>query len=1006
MISLPRRASDILLPMSSKSIRHPSAFIPDDRQREAIEHVHGPMLVVAGAGTGKTSVLTHRIERLVREGHAYPHEILALTYTKNAANEMRDRVRRLLGGKEVNAATFHDYCLDMLKRVHQDFGVLDNKDLWIYLRRRIRELHLEHYVRAANVAQFLNDLLDFVSRCHDELVTPEKYAQYVERLVRKEVPIPRVVKSKNVLDDAEVLGRCREIARVFTTMERWLAEENLGTFSHMITRAHALLHRDADILAEARSRARFILADEFQDANFAQIQILARLAGTDGNIFAVGDPDQSIYRFRGASSAAFELFNRHFPHAKRVILEKNRRSTTPILRSAFALIDKNPPVFSTQPDATQSAYKRIPLQSAREKEAAKAGTQLLSPKVSAVVLTTKDTEGPDVVGFIRDAQRKSRGSWSDFGILYRSHYHRDDVVHELAEAGIPFVIESMDISDTPEARDLFACLNAVVSSGDDVSLFRVAALPLFRVDPEQLRQVMRSIARDNREGQVVPLFAALDRVDGGAEVLAALRRTREEIRRREAKARAALDVIVKQFELDVTSPILQAALHFVDEWEKKKVNKTTELEELVDYLALFREAGGVIPLEAQEIENAVRLMTVHGAKGLEFPHVFILRANANSFPCSYRETVVAFPKELRDPDSVTEADDPTLHKEEERRLFYVAMTRARDSLHIYSKQGKGKLNKNPDGYMRELIEDKSLAPWLTTIPARGTQTSLDIFAEASLAYPAESQTNVWFELPVLAGLHTRLSASAVDTYERCGLQFKLDRDWRLSAKPAAAMQYGAAIHRILKTYFDSVNLGRAKTDDELIDLFRLDLAEAKIQEPYQHELYENQGVAQLREFLAAARTLPLAQVLHTEQSFEIRVGPTSVVGRIDRIDRRPNGSVAIIDYKTGKARDQENADESLQLSLYAIAAKEKWGYTVGALIFYNLEENVAVATTRNEAQLLGARTRVEAAAQGIADGKFVAKPGMHCNFCAYRSLCPEKEKRIPHRVESVAGRPN
>ncbi len=968
------------------------------------------MLVVAGAGTGKTSVLTHRIERLVREGHAYPHEILALTYTRNAANEMRDRVRKLLGGKDVNAATFHDYCLDMLKRVHKDFGVLDDKDLWIYLRRRIRELRLEHYVRAANVAQFLNDLLDFVSRCHDELITPEKYAHYVDRLERKEVPIPRVAKSKSVLDEAEVLGRCHEIVRVFTTMERWLAEENLGTFSHMITRAHALLHSDETVLAEARARARFILADEFQDANFAQIQILARLAGPEGNIFAVGDPDQSIYRFRGASSEAFELFNRHFPHAKRVVLEKNRRSTTPILRSAFALIDKNPPVFANRPSPGQPnaapAYKRIPLQSTREEEAAKSRTQLFSPKVSVVVLTTKDTEGPDVVGFIRDAQRKSKCKWSDFGILYRSHYQRDDVVHELAEAGIPFVIESMDISDTPEARDLFACLNAVVSSGDDVSLFRVAALPRFHVNPEQLRQVMRSIARDNREGQVVPLFAALDRVDGGAEVLAALQRTREEILRRQAKARAALDVIVKQFVLDASSPILQAALHFVDDWEKKKVNKTTDLEELVDYLALFREAGGVIPLEAQESDNAVRLMTVHGAKGLEFPHVFILRANANSFPCSYRETLVAFPRELRDPDSVTEADDQTLHKEEERRLFYVAMTRARDSLHIYSKQGKGKLNKNPDGYMRELIEDKSLAPWLTAVPARGTQTSLDIFAEVSLAYPAESQTNLWFELPVLAGLHTRLSASAVDTYERCGLQFKLDRDWRLSARPAAAMQYGASIHRILKTYFDSVNLGRAKTDDELIDLFRLDLAEARILETYQHELYEQQGLTQLREFLAAARSLPSPQVLHTEQSFEIRVGPTSVVGRIDRIDRRPDGSVAIVDYKTGKARDQESADESLQLSLYAMAAQEKWGYAVGALIFYNLEENVAVSTTRTEIQLLGARSRVEAAAQGIADGLFKAKPGMHCNFCAYRSLCPEKEKRIPHRVESIAGQPN
>src|SRR5579863_6170751 len=229
---------------SAKSTGRSVPFAPDDRQRRAIEHVNGPMLVVAGAGTGKTSVLTYRIERLVREGHAQPGEILALTYTVNAAREMKERLRKLLDGKEVNATTFHDYCLGLLKRVHKDFGVLDEKDLWIYLRRRIHELRLEHYIRAANIAQFLNDLLEFVSRCHDELVTPEKYAEFVERLERKEVPIPRVAKSKNVIDDDEVLGRCREIARVFTTMEGWLREQNLGTFSHMITRAHALLHSD------------------------------------------------------------------------------------------------------------------------------------------------------------------------------------------------------------------------------------------------------------------------------------------------------------------------------------------------------------------------------------------------------------------------------------------------------------------------------------------------------------------------------------------------------------------------------------------------------------------------------------------------------------------------------------------------------------------------------------------------------------------------------------------
>ena len=990
---------------SQKSNSRPTPFIPDDRQRAAIEHVHGPLLVVAGAGTGKTSVLTHRIEYLVREGHARPDEILALTYTVNAANEMKERVHKLLGGKLIQAHTFHDHCLKLLQSVEQDFGVLDEKDLWIYLRRRMRELRLEYYIRAANIPQFLNDLLEFVSRCHDELVTPEKYAQYVERLERKEVPIPRVVKSKNILDEAEVLGRCREIARVFSTMERWLQEENLGTFSHMITRANDLLATDETVLSQARARARFILADEFQDANFAQIKILARLAGPEGNIFAVGDPDQSIYRFRGASNAAFGLFHRNFPAAKLVVLDKNRRSTTPILRTAFALIDKNPPVFGHNA-ANTLKYQRSPLQSAREEEAAKTGAQVSSPPVEALVLASKDTEGPDLVAYLRNTQKKLRCKWSDFGILYRSHGHRDDLVQELAEADIPFAIESMDISDTSEARDLFACLHAVVSSGDDVSLFRVAGLPCFHVNPEQLRQVMRAIARDNRDTQVVPLSSALDRVDGGAEVLAAVSHAREEIRRRDAKARAALDIIVREFALDAASPVIQAALQFVADWEKKKVNKTTELPELIEYLGYFREAGGVIPLQTPENENAVRLMTVHGAKGLEFPHVFILRANSGSFPCGYKETLVAFPHELRDADSLTKADDKTLHGQEERRLFYVAMTRARDSLHIYAKEGTGKIDKTPAGYLRELIADHAVAPWFRSMPARGSQATLDIAAAASPLYPPESQTTAWFELPVLPGLHKRLSASAIDTYERCGLQFKLDRDWRIPAKPAAAMQYGAAIHRVLRTYFDSVRLGRPKTTAELIDLFRLDLAAANLQEIYQRELYEKQGVAQLADFLASVRQIPASQVLHTEESFEIHVGETIVVGRIDRIDRRPDGTVAIIDYKTGKARDQEDADESLQLSLYAIAAHEKWGYQVGALIFHNVEENVPVITLRSDAQLFGARQRVEDAAKGIADGVFKANPGIHCNFCAYRSLCPEKEKRIPNRAEAALPRSN
>jgi DNA helicase II / ATP-dependent DNA helicase PcrA len=1004
----------------AKSHPRSAHFVPDDRQREAIEHINGPVLVVAGAGTGKTSVLVQRIAHLVESGHARPDEILALTYTKNAANEMHERVCNLIG-EGVRAATFHDCCLDMLKRAGQDFGVLDDTDLWIYLRRRIRELHLQYFVRAANVSQFLSDLLGFLSRCHDELVTPEKYSQYVTRLERGELPIPRVAKSKSQLDDSEVLGRCREIAGVFEAVERWLREDGLGTFSHMITRAHALLQNDASLLAGERAKARFILVDEFQDANFAQVKILAALAGGEANLFAVGDPDQAIYRFRGASSAAFELFHRHFPAAKRVVLLKNRRSTTPILRCAFALIDENPPVFAKQNDAPP-AYHREPLQSAREEEAAQQGETLLSPPVAAVSFAVKEAEGPDVAGVIAEVQRKLRCKWRNFAVLYRSHAHRDDVIRELADAEIPFAIENLDVSDAPEVRDLFACLRAVSSVGDDISLFRAAALPQFNVDPVQLRAALRSLARDGRDSKSgqdsgqernqerdrrpTSLAAVLDRVPGGSAVLEVIRAARDEIKRGaansaeersgEANGRDALAIIAKKFQFNFSSPIVRAVFDFVAAWQEKPIHQPADLNHFIEYLGYFREAGGVIPLPTDESADAVRLMTVHLAKGLEFPHVFILRANSGSFPASYRETLVEFPNQLRDPDSVAEGDDRTLYSQEERRLFYVAMTRARDSLHIYAKQGIGK-DKTPAGYVRELLQEPSVGPWLVSRPARPSQATIEIFAGASSAYPAASRSTEWLELPATPGLHARLSASAVDTYERCPLQFKLERDWRMPRDIPAAMQYGAAMHRVLRTHYDSVRAGRPKSDDELIGLLREDLSSAGMQDRYQHELYEKQGTEQLRDFLEASRaTAP--DVLHTEESFEIRFGETVVVGRIDRIDRTPDSSVVILDYKTGKARTQEDADESLQLSIYALAAQEKWGYRVGSLAFHNLEGNVAVATRRSVLQLEDAKERVQAAAQGIAAGDFRAKVDFHCAFCPYRSVCPAKEKQMPRMV--------
>jgi ATP-dependent DNA helicase UvrD/PcrA len=980
---------------------HAQAFDPDERQREAIEHLHGPILVVAGAGTGKTTVLTRRIARLIREGHARPEEILAVTYTKNAAEEMRERVLREL--KRADAAglqvhTFHDYCNGLLARAGKQFGVLDEKDLWVFLRRRIRELRLNHFIRAADLGKFLSDLLDFMRRCQDELASPEKYADYVGRLERGELPLPRVSKKKDVaaLTDDEVLSRCQEIAQVFATVERMLQEENLGTFGHMISGAYELL-QDSEQLAKARERSRFILVDEFQDANYAQVKILRLLAGEERNVFAVGDPDQAIYQFRGASSAAFELFQHHFPGAKLVRLEKNRRSTTAILQTAFAVVQKNPEAVAGSGLFTA---KRTPLVSARDEDAVRQGFAPVSLPVEAVISVGKEAEGPDVVAAIQQRRRESRCKWRGIAVLYRQHGHRDAVAEELAAQGIPFSIENMDVMDTPEVRDLLACLGAVVSERDGASLFRVAALPQFAIDPDKLRAGIKGLPKDIDQSAGVALV--LGQIEGGPMVLDVLRRTRDEIARANAKSRAAAEIVIRQFSLDPSSRSLMAVLEFIAKWEEKAITKTKELAELLEYLEYFREAAGTIPMTSRE-EDAIALMTAHTAKGLEWDHVFILRAASTSFPCSYKPPLFEFPAELREDDSFPQTDGKVLHDQEERRLFYVAMTRARDSLSMYAQQGKGKTDPTPPGYIRELLGNPDIRRWFRKRDALGEAG--DLFGEAATVSPVASRASQWLKRPPVSNLNQRLSATAVEIYETCPLRFKLEREWRIPRDVPAALQYGASMHRVLKTYYDAVRLRRPMGEEALIQLFREDLAAAGIQDRYQHELYDKQGVAQLREFVSQCQTRPAPEVLHTEEWFEMPLGDAIVAGRIDRIDRADDGRIVVTDYKTGKPKSQEDADTSLQLSIYALAARAKWGYDVDALVLYNLEGNAPVVTRRSGVQLEEAKLKVENVACEIADGHFHAKKGFHCHFCPYRNLCPATEKRLFAAANHAAGHP-
>ncbi len=967
------------------------SFVPDERQREAIEHLHGPMLVVAGAGTGKTTVLTRRIARLVQEGHARAEEILAVTYTKNAAQEMKERVQGELGTADATGLqvhTFHDYCYGLLVRNGRRFGVLDDKDLWIFLRRRIRELHLDHFIRAADLGKFLNDLLSFMRRCQDELVGPEKYEGYVERLCRGELPLPRVAKKKDAeaLSDEEILGRCREIAHVFATVERMLREDNLGTFGHMITGAYALL-QDPEQQATALRHSRFILVDEFQDANYAQIKLLRLLAGRERNVFAVGDPDQAIYQFRGASSAAFGLFQRHFPGTKLVKLEKNRRSTTPILRTAFAVIEKNPELFSG--DGLPASMRRTPLISARDEQILSEGKQPANVPTEAVISVGKEAEQMDVAAVIRQRRRELKCKWKDMAVLYRQHTHRDRVAAELRAQHIPFSIENLDVMDTPDVRDLLACLGAVISEADGASLFRVAALPQFAIDADELRAGMKALPKDADPSTGIAVV--LSRIAGGPAVLQNLQQAREEIARANAKSRSAAEVVVRRFGLDRNSPALQAVLSFIAVWEDKPVTTTGQLAEFLEYLDYFREAGGTIPLASHD-EDAVALMTAHTAKGLEWNHVLILRATSSSFPCSYKDPLFELPAALFEEDSIAQREGRTLHEQEERRLFYVAMTRARDSLTMYAQQGRGIKDPTPPGYLRELLANAGIREWF-----RGREPLAvvgDLFAEEAAPQPSISRSSDWLKRPPVSKLNGRLSATAVETYDMCPLRFKLEREWRIPRDAPAAMQYGAAMHRVLKTYYDSVRMERPLTENELIQLFRDDLSRAGLQDRYQHELYEKQGIEQLQEFVRQSQAGDKPEVLHTEEWFEVTIGDTTVAGRIDRMDRQKDGRIIVTDYKTGKPRSQENADESLQLSVYALAAREKWGYDVDALVFYNLAENASVITRRSDAELDGARVKVAEVAAKIAAGVFPANKAFHCHFCPYRNLCPATEKSM------------
>ena len=245
----------------------------------------------------------------------------------------------------------------------------------------------------------------------------------------------------------------------------------------------------------------------------------------------------------------------------------------------------------------------------------------------------------------------------------------------------------------------------------------------------------------------------------------------------------------------------------------------------------------------------------------------------------------------------------------------------------------------------------------------------------------------------------------IESYETCPLQFKIGRLWNVPGEVAARMQYGNVIHTLLRDYYESLRVGRPKDEAEMLQMLRESLAAARISDPVQRELYEKEGTKQLSEFVRRQQAAPPVEVIGTERGFEITLGGVRVKGRLDRIDRIAGNRVAIIDYKTGKPRTDDHARRSLQLSIYALAAREKWNYDAERLVFYNLADNTEVASKRDPQQLAETCQRVAGVATAIAAGDFDAAPGFHCGWCAYRSLCPATEERL-YQIQGQAAEVN
>jgi len=954
-------------------------------QREAVTHLAGPLLIIAGAGTGKTTVITRRIAHLIATRQARPSEVLALTFTDKAAAEMEERVDQLVpyGYADVQIATFHAFGDRLIKEnalelgLTPDFRVLTRAEQVIFVRDHLFEFPLKHFRPLGDPTRHIQAMITLFSRLKDEDVGADEYLAHAETL------------RAAATDDAERLEADEqvELARTYAQYQTLMARLGQIDFGDQIVEVLRLLRTRPHVLRRSQQRYRFILVDEFQDTNYAQFEVVKLLAAKHRNVTVVGDDDQAIFRFRGASMSNILDFDRTYPDAKKVVLLENRRSPQAVLDAAYRLIQFNNP---DRLEVAQGIDKEL-------KSTGPDGRPRVGVGPQHLAFDTVSSESDQVAELIAEEHEAGR-PYRDCAILVRANHDADAFLRALNLRSIPWTFSgNAGLYGRPEIRLLIAFLRSVAHPDDSVSLHYLASSDIYQVPIFDLTECATYADRKHRW-----LFHVLrdvpPDVQVGEEGAGAIRRLVADLERYMELARETpTGELLYQFLVDSGLMTRYAKAPAEQEQEVQNVSKFfarirdasrvlqyDNVREFVNHLDALIDAGDDPAVaEADSDTPAVHVLTVHKAKGLEWPVVFLVNCVQEKFPTRRRGDALEMPIGLIK-DTLPGGD---FHLQEERRLFYVGMTRAKELLYLTSAEDMGGRKK-----------------WKTS---QFVLEALDLPKEAARPFKAEAIEELQGYAPAPAregaavgvvppGQELTVSHNQVDDYQTCPLKYQYIHVKRIPLRQHHSVVYGSALHKAVEFYLKRRAVGNFTSLEDFLRAFD----DAWRNEGFLTREHEEQrkraGVEALTRFYHEEEASG-EKPTDVEREFGFALGATKVRGRFDRIDDTAAGTV-VIDYKSSDVTEQKVADrrarESLQLKMYALAQKEMTGRLPARVELRFLESGRTGGHVPTEGDLAEAREAIEAAAAGIRARRFDPTPGYQtCRYCAYNQICPSTATR-------------